>query len=631
MQSSEESAVQTKHLKDVLVDDLRQLLDEVTRRQIEASEKHSAGLAKELGMAIRGSLAEPMGAISEAVKGSTSQQGEAVQEMLKTLLSAFMEKLDGSMGGQMSGLQDMMVGSVQAMKEMRADFATLIEKMGEASGKASKDAADQVVQLMNQSQERQNQMNAALLEAVREMRNQVSGGQAEIQEQTAQTMAQLRTTLQEMLVEIRRQREESSRSTSQSMAEMQTSLAAAAEQMRKTSEEMGQAGGDQLAKMLAQADERQSALSQSVRQVLEEMATRVAAGNETLQGTTTAALDRVGAAVGGMLDEIQRQRTETSQSSKEELSNVKAVIVEMSETIQKSGAAAAEANNVHARGLLDDVARRQRETDESASQMQLAAREKLQATMDVMASSLTAFFESAKVREDQRAETATAFQQAVAKRTADVLEALDRRIGELASGSDRAVAAMRAAIDSLNGATGQAIDKMGRGADTMRQSADSFSKAGDRLEGVASKTGELLDRVVSASTSLDISVRAVESVVSSYNATRDTLQALSATLQNLVQDADARAGVGRELVGTMQSVVSDFGRVQMETKDYLSKVSGVLNNGFETFANAIDKSTQAGNDRFVKQMSEAVNLISGQVEDLDDVLGKFTRKHKELV
>ena len=563
VRSSEESAVQTRQLKDFLVDDMRQLLTELTERQIDASRHQGELLAGNVGDAIRTSLAEPMKVITEAVDRTTSRQGDAVQGMLENLLSAFMSKLDGSIGGQMNGLQEMMAGTVQAMNGMRTDFANMVEKMRETSGKASQAATEQVIRLMAEAEERQHQMGAAFLDAIREMRQQVAGGQAEMQEQTARTLEQLRVTLQEMLEEIRRQREEASRSTAEGLVQLRDSLAGAVEQIRKTAEDMGQTGGDQLAKMLQMAEERQEALSNSLRQALDEMGRRAADGNQALQSKTAELLERIGSTIGDMLEEIRRQREEASKAAREDLAEMKTTLIELTTSVHDSGAVAADANKAYARDLFDEVSRRQKDAEAQALQAQEVAREKLQETMGIMATGLSSFMEFAEVRERRQSEAAQEFQHGVAQRTADVLEALDRRLSELGTNSALAVESMRSAIDALNGATGRAIDGMSRGADTMLLAANGFTEASGKVETTVTRTSEMLDRVVSASSSLEMSVRAVESVVSSYNATRDTLQVLTTTLQGVVQDADARAGISREIVETMQTVVADFRRVQV--------------------------------------------------------------------
>jgi len=580
VESSEQSAVQTRQLKDSLVDDIRHLLTELTDRQIEAGRQHGETLSGAVGDAIRGSLAEPMRRIGEAVDTTASGQGEAVQRMLADLLSAFMEKLDGSIGGQMAGLQEMMAGTVRAMEGMRGDFADMIEKMGETSGKASQAATEQMVRLMAETEERQRQMSNALLDAVKDMRQQVTGAQTDIQSQTAATLAQLRTTLQEMLEEIRRQREDSARSTTDGIAQLTESLSATAAQIRQTAEQMGQTGSEQLTRLLQQAEERQNALSESLRQTLLGLGQNMAEGSRALQDKTVESLEKVGSAVDGMLAEIRRQR----------------------EDAERETAAAQE-----------------------TSQRQL------QATVDGMAGALAHFLEAAQQREVQQAGAAQTFQEDVARRTAEILDSLDRRLGDLAAASGQAVTAMHDAIGALNGATGRAIDGMVRGAETMLRAADGFTDASGRIDHTVGRAAELLDRVVAASSSLDMSVRAVENVVTSYNATRDTLQALTATLQGLQRIPRARAGVGRDLVATMRTLVSDFERVQAETSGYLENVGGVLKTGFDSFADAVTTNMRRTHGEFHKSLADAVQMISGQLQELDAILGAFSAKARAQV
>jgi putative membrane protein len=198
--SSDQSAGQNRQMNNSL-GDMRQLLTELNERQIEARRHHGELLARNVGDAIRSSLAEPMKVITDAVERTSSRQGEAVQGTPEDLRSAFAAELDGSIRDQITGLQEMVAGTVLTMERMRTDFTNMAEKIGEISSNASYMATDQIIGLTADAEERQRETGAALMEAVKEMRQQVAGGHAEMQEQTARTLDRLHLTLQTMLEE----------------------------------------------------------------------------------------------------------------------------------------------------------------------------------------------------------------------------------------------------------------------------------------------------------------------------------------------------------------------------------------------------------------------------------------------
>lgn len=701
--SAEESAVQTRHLKDSLVDDLRHLLTELTERQIEAGRQHGQVMAGSVGGAIRESLQEPIHALTAAVGKATNEAGEASQKILGDLLAAFMEKLDGTVGGQMQELQQLMAGTTGAIDGMQRNFADLLARMEQTSGAAGERMAEQMARMMADTEERQRHMTEALLATVRDMRQQVTGGQQDLHTQMATTLETLRQTLQEMLIEIRRQREEASQATERDLAAVRDSLSAAAAAMRDATREIGQSASDQMLELLREAEARQANLSDSLTRALDEMGRRVTDSNGAVQGQTTSTLAAIQSSIATMLEEIRHQREATSKAAQDDLVHLRenlaaaadamrtasedigrstsdqvVKLLESAEArqaalgdtlgrlaadVNANARAANEENATRIRDLFAHAEQWQQASDEKARTARERADEELQTTLahmseklgefltgvqdrerqqaesvgaqltitlDTMSQRLGDFLRTAEEREKRQVQAADEHHAALSRRTAEVLEALDRRLSELAAGSSRAVHAMQTAIEALNGATGRAIDGMTHGAETMRSAADGFTRAGERMEATVDRSGELLDRVVAASSSLDASVRAVESVVASYNGTRDALQGLATTLQGLVQEADSRAGVSRDLITTMQRIVADFEQVQHETSDYLENVSEVLQKGFGSFTDAVSTNMRRSHGEFHASLSDAVQMISGQIQELESVLTGFTTRMKAL-
>ncbi|MGC2853834.1 anti-phage ZorAB system protein ZorA [Novispirillum sp. DQ9] len=617
--SAEESAAQTRMLKDSLVDDLRQMLTELTERQIAASREHGEALAGNVGGAIRESLQEPMTALQKAVGEATSSAGEASHKILGDLIAGFTDQLQRTVGGQMREMQDMMAATTKSIGDMQGNFADLLGRMEQTSSVAGERMAQQMMTAIEQSEARQQQMNEALLAAVRDMRAQVTGGQQDMQAQLASTLDTLRTTLEEMLTEIRRQREETAAATGREMAQVRESLQQAAEAMRAASREVGQSATDSVVRLLQEAEERQERLSGSLTRALDEMARMVTASSGDVTSRTAEALGSMEASMADMLAEIRNQREEVARATQGDLEALRVTLAETADamrgTTREIGAASAEQIN-HVLKQAADWQARQEEKSGNA--------------LDHMAGRLEQFLAAVESRETEQSRRVEEQQQALAARTAEVLEALDKRLSGLATASSQAVQSMQSAIDALNGATGRAIDGMNRGAETMRVAADGFAAAGDRMQTTVSRTGELLTRIVEASKSLDSSVRAVESVVESYNGTRDAMKGLAATLETLVQEADDRAGVSRDLVASMQRVVGDFQAAEKEMGHYLDQVGEVLQQGFTEFSDAVARNMSRSRGEFDKSLSEAVQMISHQIQELEAVLSSFTAKAKAV-
>ena len=118
VEASETSATQATQLKDALVTDLKEILTELTERQIR---EMSSGI----GQSFADSLREPMERISRAVEGVGANQGDAVNRMLTDVLSDFSARMEKMFGGQLSGMSELLTQTTQAMQATAARFDQL--------------------------------------------------------------------------------------------------------------------------------------------------------------------------------------------------------------------------------------------------------------------------------------------------------------------------------------------------------------------------------------------------------------------------------------------------------------------------------------------------------------------------
>ena len=190
VKASQESSAQTRMLKDSLVTDLREMLQNLVEAQVRENMKlaetlsgsyRESGdlLASQISQSIESSFREPLEKIAQSVSSASGDQSQMVGSMLQEVLVAFMAKLEGTFGQQFQGMAGMLEQSVGAMQQMQAGFATLVADMREA-GKASSEATSEqlarTLQDMHSSQEVMqtslNQMVQTLQSAVESMGNQ---------------------------------------------------------------------------------------------------------------------------------------------------------------------------------------------------------------------------------------------------------------------------------------------------------------------------------------------------------------------------------------------------------------------------------------------------------------------------
>jgi len=219
--ASEESASQSKILKDALVQDLSQLLRELTDAQITATKEQQAQLAEHIramskeqleaarqdnqalgetiAESIRKSLEVPMQEIASTVKTASGDQSESAVRMLGDVMSSFSERLNELFGGQISGINALNQQAAANMQDAVQTLRTLVGSMEDANKKSSESMAQQMAESIANMEARQEAMNnqsAAFIEQIREL---ISSSQSETSQKLQATLGELGDGMAKML------------------------------------------------------------------------------------------------------------------------------------------------------------------------------------------------------------------------------------------------------------------------------------------------------------------------------------------------------------------------------------------------------------------------------------------------
>ena len=196
VEASETSATQSIHLKEALVTDLKEILTELTNRQIQ---EMSSGIGKSFADSMR----EPMDRISKAVEGVGVSQGDAVNKMLTDVLSDFSARIEKMFGGQLHGINELLTQTSQAMQETARQFGEMANKMGSAGESAAQAMADQLGHAMTSMESRQTVMNEQMGEFVEQIRLMVNQSQTESAQKLQETVGQLGTQVADIIGQLR--------------------------------------------------------------------------------------------------------------------------------------------------------------------------------------------------------------------------------------------------------------------------------------------------------------------------------------------------------------------------------------------------------------------------------------------
>ena len=221
VKASEESASQSRILKDALVRELGELLRELTsaqiaaakdqqahvverlvqasREQLEAARQDNQALGRTIAESIHESLKEPLEGIANTVRTASGDQSATAVRMLQDVMASFSQRLNDLFGGQISGLNELNQQTARSIQEAVGSLQTLVASI-EASSQRSADVMAQrmadAVEKMEARQEAMNEQSAAFVEQIRQL---VASSQSETSQKLHTTLESIGTQVAEML------------------------------------------------------------------------------------------------------------------------------------------------------------------------------------------------------------------------------------------------------------------------------------------------------------------------------------------------------------------------------------------------------------------------------------------------
>jgi len=192
VKASEDSASQSKILKDALVKDLGELLREITQAQIasavqchqqlvqriDESSRHQSDV---IARSIHDSLQAPLKEIASTVKAASGDQSAAAVQMLNDVMVSFSQRLNDLFGSQISGINELNRQSSQGMQDAVVALNTLVSRMESTAKRSTEEMAAEMSAAIRGMEEHQSNINAQNLSYMAEMRELIHQSQADTQ------------------------------------------------------------------------------------------------------------------------------------------------------------------------------------------------------------------------------------------------------------------------------------------------------------------------------------------------------------------------------------------------------------------------------------------------------------------
>lgn len=284
VKASEDSASQSKILKDALVKELGQLLRELTtaqisaskeqqghladriteasKLQVEAARQDSATLASNIADGIKKSLEGPLQDIAKTVNAASGDQSATAARMLQDVMASFSQRLNDLFGGQISGLSDLNQQTAKSIQEAVGTLQTLVANLEDSSKRSTDAMAERMAQAIEKMEARQDAMNAQSAAFVEQIRQLVSSSQTETNQKLQATLETIGTEVAAMLKTLGDSQAtvfEGNRAREQSMTDRaSTAVTGMSESVEAAMKEMG-AASTQMAQSVAVLSQTTSA------------------------------------------------------------------------------------------------------------------------------------------------------------------------------------------------------------------------------------------------------------------------------------------------------------------------------------------------------------------------------------
>lgn len=611
VRTSQESAVQTRMLKDSLVTDLREMLQNLVDTQVRESARlaetlsgsyreSGSHMASQISQSIEASLRTPLEKIADSVSAASGDQSKMVGSMLQEVLVAFMAKLEGTFGQQFQGMSAMLEQSVSSMQQMQAGISALVNDLRNASVASNEAISQQLAKTLQDMHSSQELMQSS-------MNNMVLGLQAAAEAMGTQGVAagdKIATQLERMFADAELRQMKMTEHMDVFVQQLQDSV------------------GRGQSETLAQIARTVQQLEQQMHTMIDGVGQSIARAQEEGMRSVTTASEGLTTRIDQMFANFDERRANMDQQSQAALAQFQ----------QQTGTA------LHALGSqVDTMFTTLDQGRQAMDQQAQAAMQHYQAQTGAMLTDLGnqvgamfANLDKGRLDIDQQAQSALQrFQDA----STSALQELGGQVRSLVELVENERLAMKQTIETLGGQTERSLQGMQTGADKMRVAAERFDTAGTQVHAALRSSTDMVGALNASSSEIASSMRELGAVVADYRAARDAAIQNMSTLESVIGTAQQEAALREKAVADLTRLSAQIHTVNRETEEYLEKIATAVGRTFDDFGHGMERSLVKTMGSLDTQLDKAIQHLAGgvedvkeYVEDLSEAMGKLATR-----
>jgi hypothetical protein len=203
--ASEDSAAQSKILKDALVGDLERILTTLTERQIAAQWTGVQTLSQDLTKSITATLAGPLDALAQSARQNAEGNSEAVTRLLTDVLAGFSQRMEDLFGGQIVGINKLQQQTIDALGAAVAKLNQMATAVEEAGTKSVDALNERLLAALREMEAQRKATNDRMAEFIHQMQSAVDQSHTETNRKLQETLSQLGAAIEDQMAALREQ------------------------------------------------------------------------------------------------------------------------------------------------------------------------------------------------------------------------------------------------------------------------------------------------------------------------------------------------------------------------------------------------------------------------------------------
>jgi putative membrane protein len=403
-------------------------------------------------------------------------------------------------------------------------------------------------------------------------------------------------------------------SNAELMGGMQQQFSIFLKQLEHAGKDSQTAQSEHLKVMMDQAEDRQLQMNERVNQALLQMSETVSLLMEGLAEQRNAigdagqlGLDSVRTGLAALLDELKNTANQTSEIFNNELRQVFIT--------------AEQRQNELGTQVQEMIEQMQQNQSTQGSKLQLQFKEALEQVTNIadQMDKRRDVVERERIADDaQRTEKFDTEIMSHVQKIGDSTLRLTNTVETIGQG-------IAQSVTQLERVTVEGAKSLNAGAEAIRGTSEALDSAGKKVSQVLEQATNTQEKLSSASQSLMNASQSLDKGMLDYQIHRGQVEAMILTLRTLLQEVEQKTGLSQSMVNDMQNMVEQSRQLQIEANQFISQSGEVLKEGFNGFAEAVTTNMSRSRAEFDKGLGQAVEMISGQIQELESVLDQLIR------